>query len=67
MATTNSLRRRRHGRMPLGKVTVQLRLRPKTREELWRLAEAEQVTISDFAEAVLIQYFESRGYAKQNG
>jgi predicted HicB family RNase H-like nuclease len=46
------------GRPALGKISMTLRVRPRTREELYRLAAAEQITVSDYIEAVLIQHFE---------
>ena len=49
---------RKHARPPLGKITVQLRMRPSTKEKLWLLASKEQITVSDYAEAVLIHHFE---------
>jgi hypothetical protein len=51
-------RKRKLGRPNLGKISMTLRVRPQTREELWRLAAAEQTTVSDYIEAVLIRHFE---------
>jgi hypothetical protein len=51
-------KKRKPGRLALGKITIALRVRPSTREKLWQLAAKEQITVSDYAEAVLIQHFE---------
>jgi hypothetical protein len=45
-------------RPPLGKVTMTVRVRPRTQQKLRQLAAAEQITISDYLEAVLIHHFE---------
>jgi hypothetical protein len=49
---------RKQGRLTLGKITVQLRMRPSTKEKLWQVAAAEQITVSDYVEAVLIHHFD---------
>ena len=51
-------------RPPLGKVTMTVRVRPRTQQKLRQLAAAEQITISDYLEAVLIHHFEELAAAK---
>jgi hypothetical protein len=52
-------KRAKMGRPPLGKISLTIRVRQRTKDELIRLAAAEQITISDYAEAVLIEHFEA--------
>jgi len=48
------------GRPALGKITIQLRVQPDTRAQLWRLAAEAHLTVSDYVEAVLLRHFKSR-------
>jgi hypothetical protein len=52
-------------RPALGKITIQLRVQPDTRAQLWRLAAEDHVTVSDYVEAVLLRHSKSRS-AKDN-
>jgi len=48
------IRKPKKGRPALGKITIQLRVQPETRPALWRLAAEDQVTVSDYVEAVTV-------------
>jgi hypothetical protein len=52
------MRKRKLGRPNLRKISLNLRVRAQTREELWRLAGAAQSTVSDYVEEVLTRHFE---------
>ena len=52
--------KKRPGRRPLGKMSLQLRVSESTHEELARLAALDQTTMSEYAEAVLERHFKAR-------
>jgi len=49
----------RKGKVPLGKITASLRMRPETKAELERRAMARFVTNSDYVEAILRAHFKA--------
>ena len=50
------------GRPALGKITIQLRVRPETRKQLWLLAAEAHVSVSDYVENILLQHFAKKAY-----
>jgi hypothetical protein len=54
------------GRIPTGKITVQLRMAQSTRDELERCAIADHKSLSECAETAMLRYFKMRKSKEDN-
>jgi predicted DNA-binding protein len=56
----NKTPEKRSGRIKTGKVTLQIRLRPNTRERLEQLARTDLRTMSEIVEEALLIYLDKK-------